>query len=70
MNESKLLTVKLSSLDYNPLAKEAQKLNLPINIVAPKDYLNSVLKKFHLNLINKKQEKLYLVCGKLAKNCP
>ncbi len=36
MNESKLLTVKLSSLDYNRLAKEAQKLNLLINILALK----------------------------------
>ncbi len=34
MSESKLLTVKLSSQDYHCLAKEAQRLNLPINILA------------------------------------
>ncbi|NES07551.1 MAG: hypothetical protein F6K22_35065 [Okeania sp. SIO2F4] len=34
MNESKLLTVKLSYQDYNRLTKEAQRLNLPISILA------------------------------------
>ncbi|NEN88528.1 MAG: hypothetical protein F6K48_06150 [Okeania sp. SIO3H1] len=33
MTESKLLTVKLSSQDYDRLAREAQRLNLPINIL-------------------------------------
>ncbi len=36
MSESKLLTVKLSSQDYHRLGKEAQRLNLPINILAQK----------------------------------
>ncbi|MEM1171233.1 MAG: hypothetical protein AAGJ08_19675 [Cyanobacteria bacterium P01_H01_bin.35] len=34
MTESKLLTVKLNSQDYDRLEKEARRLNLPISILA------------------------------------
>ena len=67
MTESKLLTVKLNSQDYDRLDKEARRLNLPISILAQR-LLKFSLEKTPPQLNKQKAKEAIVGLREIGKN--
>lgn len=70
MNESKFLTVQLQDQDYDRLANEAKRLNLPLNILVQRLLILS-LEKMPPTILDKQKAKDAIAgLRKIAKNLP